>query len=137
MARISGVDLPNNKRLDIALTYIYGIGRTNVSKLLELSQLPGDRRVNTLTDEEVNRIGKVIEKTFIVEGDLRRQLAENIKRLREIGAYRGVRHSKGLPSRGQRTKSNARTKRGKRNTIGAMKKDDRVKADAAKPAAKK
>jgi small subunit ribosomal protein S13 len=131
MARIAGVDLPNNKRLDIALTYIYGIGRTNVSKLLELSQLPADRRVNTLTDEEVNRIGKVIEKTFVVEGDLRRQLAENVKRLREIGSYRGMRHSKGLPSRGQRTKSNARTKRGKRMTIGAMKKDDRVKAEAA------
>lgn len=137
MARIAGVDLPNNKRLDIALTYIYGIGRTNVAKLLELSQLPADRRVNTLTDEEVSRIGKVIEKTFIVEGDLRRQLAENIKRLREIGSYRGSRHSKGLPSRGQRTKSNGRTKRGKRMTIGAMKKDDRVKAEASKTTAAK
>lgn len=132
MARISGVDLPNNKRLDIALTYIYGIGRTNVAKLLELSQLPADKRVHTLTDEEVNRIGKVIEKTFVVEGDLRRQLAENIKRLREIGSYRGTRHSKSLPSRGQRTKSNGRTRRGKRLTIGAMKKDDRVKSEAAK-----
>jgi len=137
MARIAGVDLPNTKRLDIALSYIYGIGRTNVAKLLELSQLPADRRVNTLTDEEVNRIGKVIEKTFVVEGDLRRQLAENIKRLREIGSYRGMRHSRGLPGRGQRTRSNARTKRGKRMTIGAMKKDDRVKQDAAKPAATK
>jgi small subunit ribosomal protein S13 len=131
MARIAGVELPNNKRLDIALTYIYGIGRKNVGKLLELSQLSADRRVHTLTDEEVNRIGKVIEKTFVVEGDLRRQLAENVKRLREIGSYRGMRHSKGLPVRGQRTKSNARTKRGKRMTIGAMKKDDRIKAQAA------
>jgi len=136
MARIAGVDLPNNKRLDIALSYIYGIGRTNVAKLLDLSQLPADKRVSTLSDEEVNRIGKVIEKTFIVEGDLRRQIAENIKRLKEIGAYRGTRHTKGLPSRGQRTKSNGRTKRGKRLTIGAMKKDDRVKLDTAKPAAK-
>jgi small subunit ribosomal protein S13 len=135
MARISGVDLPNNKRLDIALSYIYGIGRTNVHKVLELSQLAAEKKVSELTDEEVNRIGKVIEKTFIVEGDLRRQLAENIKRLREIGTYRGSRHSKGLPARGQRTKSNSRTKRGKRMTIGAQKKEDRVKADANKPKA--
>ena len=134
MARISGVDLPNNKRLDIALTYIYGIGRTNVAKLLELSQLPAEKRVQTLTDEEINRISKVIEKTFTVEGDLRRQLTENIKRLREIGSYRGSRHTHNLPARGQRTRSNARTKRGKRVTIGAMKKDDRAKAAA--PAAK-
>ena len=135
MARISGVDLPNNKRLDIALGYIYGIGRTNVHKVLELAQIAGEKRVSELSDEEVNRIGKVIEKTFVVEGDLRRQLAENIKRLREIGSYRGSRHSKGLPVRGQRTKSNSRTKRGKRMTIGAQKKEDRVKAEATKPKA--
>lgn len=134
MARISGIDLPNTKRLDIALTYIYGIGRTNVAKILELSQMPADRRMNTLTDEEVNRISKVIEKTFTVEGDLRRQISENIKRLREISSYRGSRHTHNLPSRGQRTRSNARTKRGKRVTIGAMKKDDRAKTAA--PAAK-
>lgn len=132
MARIAGVDLPNNKRLDIALTYIYGIGRTNVAKILELSQLSAEKRVSTLTDEEVNRVGKVIEKTFVVEGDLRRQLSENIKRLREVGSYRGIRHSRGLPARGQRTRSNARTKRGKRMTIGAMKKEDRVKAAESK-----
>lgn len=138
MARISGVDLPNTKRLDIALTYIYGIGRTNVKEVLEAAQVAADRRVNTLTDEEVNKIGKVIEKIVTVEGDLRRQLAENIKRLREIGSYRGMRHSRGLPARGQRTRSNARTKRGKRLTIGAMKKEDRVKSDQAKsPSAKK
>lgn len=133
MARIAGVDLPNNKRLDIALTYIYGIGRTNVRAALEQAQIPAERRVSTLTDEEVNRIGKVIEKNFMVEGDLRRRVADSIKRLKEIGSYRGLRHSRSLPSRGQRTRSNARTRRGKRVTIGAMKKDDRVKLDT-KPA---
>lgn len=132
MARISGVDLPNNKRLDIALTYIYGIGRTNVKQVLEAAQIPADRRVNTLTDEEVNKIGKIIEKTVMVEGDLRRRVFDNIKRLREIGSYRGMRHTHALPARGQRTRSNARTKRGKRLTIGAMKKEDRAKATTTK-----
>jgi small subunit ribosomal protein S13 len=137
MARISGVDLPNNKRLDIALTYIYGIGRTNVQEVLSGAQLPGEKRVSTLTDEEINRIGKVIEKKFAVEGDLRRQVGEDIKRLREIGSYRGSRHSHNLPSHGQRTRSNARTRRGKRLTIGALKKDDRAKVATAAPAAAK
>lgn len=138
MPRISGVDIPNEKRLDTALTYIYGIGRTNVRNLLKEVGLPSERRVNTLTDEEVNKISKVIEKGFMVEGDLRRNVQDNIKRLIEIRAYRGIRHSKSLPVRGQRTRSNARTKRGKRVTIGAMKKDDRAKTDIAdKPAEKK
>lgn len=138
MARISGVDLPNEKRLDIALTYIYGIGRTNVISVLKEAQLPPDRRVNTLTDEEVNKISKVIEKNYMVEGDLRRNVQDNIKRLMEIRSYRGIRHSKSLPVRGQRTRSNARTKRGKRVTIGAIKKDDRAKVEgAAKSEAKK
>lgn len=138
MARIAGVDLPNNKRLDIALTYIYGIGRTNVVSVLKEAQLPAERRVNTLTDEEVNKIAKILEKGYVVEGDLRRQVQDNIKRLIEIRAYRGLRHAKSLPVRGQRTRSNARTKRGKRVTIGAMKKDDRIKSEAAaKPEAKK
>jgi small subunit ribosomal protein S13 len=138
MARIAGVDLPNNKRLDIALTYIYGIGRTNVVTVLKEAQLPPERRVNTLTDEEVNKIAKILEKGYTVEGDLRRQVQDNIKRLIEIRAYRGLRHAKSLPVRGQRTRSNARTKRGKRVTIGAMKKDDRIKTEAAaKPEAKK
>lgn len=128
MARISGVDLPNEKRLDIALTYIYGIGRVNVATVLSESQLDGARRVKTLTDEEVNKIAKVIEKNFMVEGDLRRQHADTIKRLREINSYRGIRHARSLPVRGQRTRSNGRTKRGKRMTIGAMKKEDRAKA---------
>lgn len=136
MARISGVDLPSEKRLDIALTYIYGIGRTNVRQVLEKSEMEGARRVKTLTDEETNKIAKVIEKLFPVEGDLRQQVNQNIKRLREIGTYRGMRHAKNLPSRGQRTKSNARTRRGKRTTVGAMKKDDRVKLDT-KPATEK
>ena len=137
MARISGVDLPNNKRLDIALTYIYGIGKTNVKEVLLGAQLPAEKRVSTLSDEEINRIGKVIEKKFAVEGDLRRLIGENIKRLREIGSYRGSRHAHNLPARGQRTRSNARTKRGKRATIGAMKKDDRAKVAAAPAAAAK
>lgn len=129
MARIAGVDLPNEKRLDIALTYIKGIGRTNVLKVLKEANIDAARRVKTLTDEETNRIGKVLEKGYTVEGDLRRQVAENIKRLREIGSYRGMRHTKSLPARGQRTRSNARTKRGKRLTIGALKKDDKAKMD--------
>lgn len=136
MARVAGVDLPAEKRLDIALTYIYGIGRTNVARVLDQSKMPADRRVKTLTDEEVNRIGKVIEKNFTVEGNLRRAIAENIKRLREIGSYRGYRHSHNLPVRGQRTRTNARTRRGKRQTVGALKKDDRAKVETAAPPAK-
>lgn len=137
MARIAGIDLKDEKRLDIALTYIYGIGRSNVIKILETAQIPANRRAKTLTDEELNKLAKIIEKEYIVEGDLRRQIHDNIKRLIDIRSYRGSRHSKSLPSRGQRTRSNARTKRGKRVTIGAQKKDDRIKAEAAaKPAAK-
>ncbi len=133
MARIAGVDLPTEKRLDIALTYLYGIGRTNVSAVLTQANIEGSRRVKTLTDEEVSKLAKVIEKNFAIEGDLRRKVNDSIKRLREIGSYRGSRHARALPARGQRTRSNARTKRGKRVTIGAMKKDDRVKLDT-KPA---
>lgn len=129
MARIAGVDLPNEKRLDIALTYIYGVGRTNVKTILKNANLDGATRVNKLTDEETNRVAKVIEKGYTVEGDLRQQVAGNIKRLREIGTYRGMRHARNLPARGQRTRSNARTRRGKRLTIGALKKDDRIKLD--------
>jgi small subunit ribosomal protein S13 len=135
MARITGVDLPENKRLDIALTYIYGIGRSNVAQVLKDANMEGSIRVKNLSDEDVNRIAKVLEKGYTVEGDLRQQINNNIKRLREIGTYRGLRHGKGLPVRGQRTRSNARTRRGKRQTIGAMKKDDRIKLDAPKPAA--
>lgn len=137
MARIAGVDLKEDKRLDIALTYIYGIGRSNVVKILETAQIPPERRTKTLTDEELNKISRIIEKEYTVEGDLRREIHNNIKRLIDIKSYRGTRHAKSLPSRGQRTRSNARTKRGKRVTIGAQKKDDRIKAEAAaKPSAK-
>jgi small subunit ribosomal protein S13 len=134
MARISGVDLPEEKRIDIALTYIYGIGRTNVIKVLKEANIEATKRVNTLTDEETNRVAKIIEKGYKVEGDLRQEVSANIKRLREIGSYRGARHAHNLPTRGQRTRSNARTRRGKRLTIGAMKKDDRIKLDTAAPA---
>lgn len=136
MARIAGVDLPNDKRLDIALTYLYGVGRSNVVNVLKEAQMDGSRRVNTLTDEEVNKIAKILEKGYSVEGNLRKAVSDNIKRLIEIRSYRGSRHVKKLPARGQRTRSNARTKRGKRVTIGAMKKDDRIKTEStAAPAA--
>lgn len=133
MARIAGVDIPNEKRLDIALTYIYGIGRVNVKTVLKSANIDASRRVKTLTDEEISHIAKVIEKGFTVEGDLRQEISSNIKRLREIGSYRGSRHAHKLPARGQRTRSNARTKRGKRLTVGAMKKDDRIKTDTKAP----
>lgn len=127
MVRIAGIDLPNEKRVDIALTYLYGIGRSNVNKVLHDANVSADHRMSALTDEDINRITKAIEKSFVIEGELRRQTQENIKRLREINAYRGMRHAKNLPVRGQRTRSNARTKRGKRVTIGAMKKNDRTR----------
>lgn len=127
MVRIIGVDIPSEKRVDIALTYLYGIGRTNVVPILAEAGIEASRRVKTLSDEEVGKITKTIEKRAMVEGDLRRSVSDNIKRLRDIGSYRGLRHGKKLPLRGQRTRSNARTKRGKRVTIGAMKKDDRAK----------
>jgi len=133
MARIAGVDIPNEKRLDIALTYIYGIGRVNVKAVLKSVNIDASRRVKTLTDEEVSHIAKVIEKGFTIEGDLRQELSANIKRLLEIGSYRGSRHAHKLPTRGQRTRSNARTKRGKRLTVGALKKDDRVKTETKAP----
>lgn len=129
MARIAGIDIPNEKRIDIALTYIYGIGRSNVVLVLKEAQVEAGKRVKELTDEEANRIAKVIEKKYTVEGDLRQTVAQNIKRLREIGTYRGWRHAHNLPTRGQRTKSNARTRRGKRQTVGALKKEDRIKTD--------
>lgn len=131
MARIAGVDLPNEKRLDIALTYLYGVGRSNVVGILKDAEIDPSRKVKSLTDEETNKIAKIIEKGYTVEGDLRKAVSDNIKRLIEIRSYRGSRHAKKLPSRGQRTRSNARTKRGKRVTIGAMKKDDRVKTESA------
>ena len=133
MPRIVGVDLPENKRTDIGLTYIYGIGRSNVVKLLKTAQVDAAKRIKNLTEDEVNRLQKIIEKDFLVEGDLRQEVAGNIKRLREIGTYRGIRHIKKLPVRGQRTRSNARTKRGKRVTIGALKKEQRSKMEQSQP----
>ena len=130
MARISGVDLPNEKRLDIALTYLYGIGRSNVVGILVKAELDGSRKFKSLTDDEVNKLTKMLEKWTMVEGDLRRAVGNNIKRLIDIKSYRGIRHARKLPSRGQRTRTNARTKRGKRMTVGALKKEDRAKQDA-------
>ena len=122
MARISGVDLPREKRVEIGLTYIYGIGRTSSNKILAAAKVNPDTRVRELTDEEVKRISEVIEKDFMVEGDLRREIALNIKRLQEIGCYRGIRHRRGLPVRGQRTKTNARTRKGPKRTVANKKK---------------
>ncbi|MBO4839086.1 MAG: 30S ribosomal protein S13 [Lachnospiraceae bacterium] len=122
MARISGVDLPREKRVEIGLTYIYGIGRTSSNRILKDAGVDPDTRVKDLTDEEVARISKVVESTQMVEGDLRREIAFNIKRLQEIGCYRGIRHRKGLPVRGQNTKNNARTRKGPKKTVANKKK---------------
>ena len=122
MARISGVDLPRERRVEIGLTYIYGIGRSKSNEILAKANVNPDTRVRDLTDEEVSRIRDVIEETALVEGDLRREIAMNIKRLQEIGCYRGIRHRKGLPVRGQRTKTNARTRKGPKRTVANKKK---------------
>ena len=122
MARIAGVDLPREKRVEIGLTYIYGIGRVSSNKILAVAQVNPDTRVRELTDEEVKRISEIIEKDYMVEGDLRREVAMNIKRLQEIGCYRGIRHRKGLPVRGQKTKTNARTRKGPKLTVANKKK---------------
>lgn len=131
MPRIAGVDIPEEKRADIGLTVIYGIGRKNVMEILQSAKVDPAIRVKDLTDDEVARIQKAVDK-FPTEGALRKQLAENIKRLKTIGSYRGLRHSQNLPVRGQRTRSNARTKRGKRVTIGAMRKKDLSRFDQTK-----
>ena len=122
MARIAGVDLPRDKRIEIGLTYVYGIGRTSSNKILEAAKVNPDTRVRELTDEEVKRISEIIEADYQVEGDLRREVALNIKRLQEIGCYRGIRHRKGLPVRGQKTKTNARTCKGPKRTVANKKK---------------
>ena len=122
MARISGVDLPREKRVEIGLTYIYGIGRVSSNRILAEAKVNPDTRVKDLTDEEVARIRDVIDETQTVEGDLRREIALNIKRLQEIGCYRGIRHRKGLPVRGQNTKTNARTRKGPKRTVANKKK---------------
>lgn len=122
MARIAGVDLPNNKRLDIGLTYIYGIGRSNVKNVVEQLKVDPGKRIKDLTEEELSRLQKIVE-PMVVEGDLRREINQNVKRLEDINAYRGLRHRHGLPSRGQRTRSNARTRKGKRKTVGTVRKE--------------
>ena len=120
--RIAGVNIPDEKRIDIALSYIYGVGRNNVLGVLKKAGVEAAKRTKTLSEEEQKKIQKVLE-VYKLEGDLKAEISANIKRLKEIGSYRGFRHSKNLPARGQRTRSNARTKRGKRVTIGAIKKE--------------
>ncbi|MDR0723844.1 MAG: 30S ribosomal protein S13 [Endomicrobium sp.] len=127
MARVAGIDLPKNKRLDIALRYIYGIGPAISEEIIAELSLDPAKRVKDLTEEEVNRINTLITKNLKVEGDLRREIQANIKRLIEIGSYRGSRHRRNLPVRGQRTKTNARIRRGKRKTVGAGKAQDQAK----------
>jgi small subunit ribosomal protein S13 len=122
MARIAGVDLPRDKRIEIGLTYIYGIGRVSATKILEQAKVNPDTRVRDLTDDEVKAISEVIDTTMTVEGDLKREIALNIKRLQEIGCYRGIRHRKSLPVRGQKTKTNARTRKGPKRTVANKKK---------------
>ena len=122
MARISGVDLPREKRVEIGLTYVYGIGRPSSNRILKEAGVNPDTRVRDLSDDEVARIREVIDKSQTVEGDLRREVALNIKRLMEIGCYRGIRHRRGLPVRGQKTKTNARTRKGPRRTVANKKK---------------
>ena len=122
MARISGVDLPREKRVEIGLTYIYGIGRASSNRILTAAGVNPDTRVKDLTDDEVKKLANTIAETQTVEGDLRREIALNIKRLQEIGCYRGIRHRKGLPVRGQKTKTNARTRKGPRKTVANKKK---------------
>ena len=122
MARIAGVDIPRNKRVEVSLTYIFGIGPATAKQILARTNVNPDTRVQNLTEEEVNRIRETVDKEHLVEGDLRRQVSMNIKRLIEIKCYRGIRHQRGLPVRGQRTRTNARTRRGPRRTVGIRRK---------------
>jgi small subunit ribosomal protein S13 len=122
MARIAGVDIPNDKRVEVSLTYIYGVGRSTANRILKRAEINPDTRVKDLTEQEISRIREVLEGNYVVEGDLRRDLSMNIKRLMDIGTYRGLRHRRGLPVRGQRTRTNSRTRKGPRRTVGARKK---------------
>jgi small subunit ribosomal protein S13 len=128
--RIAGVNIPDEKRIDVALAYIYGIGRSNAVGVLKKAQIDSAKRTKTLTEDEVKRITQVLD-DYKIEGDLRTDIASNIRRLKETGTYRGLRHARNLPSRGQRTRTNARTKRGKRMTIGAIKKEIMAKTETA------
>ncbi len=136
MPRIAGIDIPESKRSEFSLRYIYGVGPTNVFEILKKAEVDGAKKAKDLTEEEISRLQKTID-TYKVEGDLRKEIAGNIARLKEINSYRGHRHSKNLPARGQRTRTNARTKRGKRMTIGALKKEVAAKLETNKPAEKK
>ncbi|MEN9327549.1 MAG: ribosomal protein S13p/S18e [Candidatus Parcubacteria bacterium] len=136
MARLFGIVLPDDKRIEYALTLFYGIGWTTSKKILDQTGISTHKRMGELTEEDMKKLQGVIEKNYKIEGDLREEVTDNIKRLREIGSYRGTRHLRGLPSRGQRTKSNARTKRGKRKTVGALKKEVWAKMEQQKTAAK-
>ena len=122
MARIAGIDLPRNKRLDIALTYIFGVGRTTASQICAKAEIEGETKVDVLSDGEVVRIREIIESDYKVEGDLRREVSQNLKMLMDIGCYRGLRHRRGLPVRGQRTHTNARTRKGPKKTVAGKKK---------------
>jgi len=122
MARIAGVDLPRDKRVEIGLTYIYGIGRNTSNKIISAAGINADTRVKDLTEDEVNTLRRIIDEDYVVEGDLRREIALNIKRLKDIKCYRGIRHIKGLPLRGQKTKTNARTRKGPKRTVSRKKK---------------
>ncbi|NLG28982.1 MAG: 30S ribosomal protein S13 [Chloroflexi bacterium] len=127
MARIAGIDLPNEKRVEIGLTYVYGIGRSRSNEILDKTGINPDTRCRDLTEAEVSRLREVIDGEYVVEGDLRRDLAMNIKRLQEIGSYRGLRHRRGLPVRGQRTRTNARTRKGRKKTVAGRKRSSAKK----------
>lgn len=131
--RITGVNIPDDKRIDIALTYLYGIGRSNVVGILKQAEIEASKRAKTLTEDEVKRITQVLDQ-YKTEGDLKSEIIANIRRFRDTGSYRGIRHARNLPGRGQRTRSNARTKRGKRVTIGAIKKEVMAKMEVAQKA---
>lgn len=131
MVRLLGITLPDEKKIDFALTLIYGIGWKNVYQILKQANIDKNKRVKEINEEELKRLAQIIDSNYKVEGDLREIIGENIKRLKEIGCYRGIRHVKGLPVRGQRTKSNARTKRGKRKTVGALRKEAWAKLEQA------
>lgn len=131
MIRIAGITLPDHKKIDIALTLIYGVGRNNAVEILKKAQVDSNKRVKEISSEEASKLQTLIESEYKVEGDLRKGITDTIKRLKAIGSYRGLRHARNLPARGQRTRSNARTKRGKRVTIGAMRKETRVKLQSS------
>ncbi|RMF85549.1 MAG: 30S ribosomal protein S13 [Nitrospinota bacterium] len=122
MARIAGVDIPSDKRVEVALTYIYGIGRPSAQKIVAQAQIDPQTRVKDLSEQEISKIREILERNYVIEGDLRREVSTHLKRLMDIGCYRGLRHRRGLPVRGQRTRTNARTRKGPRRTVGARKK---------------